>query len=62
MNSMHYIGLDIHKKTIVFCCKEVDGTIVDQGVIPATRQALSNWVKQRKQPWQATTFLWEGSH
>ena len=53
MNSMHYIGLDIHKKTIVFCCKEVDGTIVDQGVIPATRQALSNWVKQRKQPWLA---------
>lgn len=53
MNNMHYIGLDIHKKTIAFCCKEVDGTIVEQGVIPATRQALLNWVKQRKQPWLA---------
>ena len=30
MNSMHYIGFDIHKKVISFCEKLMDGTIVDQ--------------------------------
>lgn len=38
MNSMHYIGFDIHKKTICFCEKQMDGTVVDQGMIRATRQ------------------------
>ncbi|MEA3333335.1 MAG: hypothetical protein U9Q58_07045, partial [Pseudomonadota bacterium] len=46
MNTMHYIGFDIHKKTIAFCEKKMDGTIVEQGTIPATRNALSIWSKQ----------------
>ncbi len=50
---MHHIGLDIHKKTIAFCCKKVDGTIVDRGIIPATRSSLTQWLQQRKQPWAA---------
>lgn len=60
MNNMHYIGFDIHKKIIAFCCKEADGTIVDQGVIPATRQALARWLEKQNAPWigamEATLF------
>ena len=33
MTSIDYIGLDIHKKTISFCAKAQDGTILDQGTI-----------------------------
>ncbi|HIP40165.1 MAG TPA: IS110 family transposase [Desulfocapsa sulfexigens] len=60
MKNMHYIGFDIHKKVISFCEKQMDGTIVDQGVIKATRQNLNNWVGERKVPWigamEATLF------
>ena len=60
MNSMHYIGFDIHKKIISFCEKLMDGTIVDQGVISATRESLSHWVDERTAPWigamEATLF------
>ena len=30
MNAIYYIGLDIHKKTIAYCIKKVDGTLVRQ--------------------------------
>lgn len=53
MNIMHYIGFDIHKKVISFCEKQMDGTIVDQGMISATRKSLTDWVKERKTPWVA---------
>ena len=60
MNIMHYIGFDIHKKVISFCEKQMDGTIVDQGVVPATRQSLNEWVSKRQAPWigamEATLF------
>jgi len=60
MNSMHYIGFDIHKKVISFCEKLMDGTIVDQGVIHATRESLNSWLVKRTAPWigamEATLF------
>jgi len=60
MNIMHYIGFDIHKKVISFCEKQIDGSVVDQGVIRATRKSLATWVKGRKMPWigamEATLF------
>lgn len=60
MYSMHYIGFDIHKKSISFCEKRVDGTTVDQGVIAATRDKLCEWLLQREHPWvgamEATIF------
>ncbi len=43
MNAIYYIGLDIHKKTIAYCIKKVDGTIVRQGTVAAERKALSRW-------------------
>ena len=30
MNSIDYIGFDIHKKTISFCAKAQDGRILDE--------------------------------
>ncbi len=60
MNSIDYIGFDIHKKTISFCVKAQDGQILDEGVIPARRADLSAWVKMRLRPWvgamEATLF------
>jgi len=53
MNSMNYIGLDIHKKSISCCVRQADGTIMQEGTMPATRDALDNWMKQLPQPWMA---------
>jgi transposase len=52
--------LDIHKKIIAFCIKRSDGTIVDEGKVEATREALGEWVKKIRNPWdgamEATLF------
>ena len=60
MTSIDYIGLDIHKKTISFCAKAQDGTILDQGTIVARRDTLLAWAKARPRPWigamEATLF------
>ena len=53
MNRNHYIGLDVHKKSISYCVKRGDGEIVEEGKLPATRQALRQWAEQRSEPWQA---------
>ena len=60
MNTFYYIGLDIHKKTITFCLKRIDGAIVQQGTIAAERKALLKWVSGLPGPWigamEATIF------
>ena len=60
MSIMHYIGFDIHKKVISFCEKQVDGTVVDQGMIRATRASLTDWAEKRTVKWigamEATLF------
>jgi transposase len=60
MNALYYIGLDIHKKTIVYCIKKIDGTLVRQGTIASERKALSKWLLQLPGPWygamEATIF------
>jgi hypothetical protein len=60
MSSIDYIGFDIHKKTISFCAKVQDGTILEEGTIPARRDALLAWAKARPRPWigamEATLF------
>jgi transposase len=53
MNSMHYVGLDIHKKSISSCVRQADGTIVQESTIAATHQALDRWMEQLPQPWVA---------
>jgi hypothetical protein len=47
MQTMYYIGLDVHKRTISYCVKDGSGTI------PATRFDLDRWMKTLPQPWTA---------
>lgn len=60
MNDIHYIGFDIHKKSIQYCTKLADGTLVAEGRIPATHAGLAEWVARQKVPWkgamEATMF------
>ena len=60
MTSMHFIGLDIHKKTISYWVKDVSGTVLSEGTIAATRAQLDDWVKTLPVPWtvamEATMF------
>ena len=49
---MHYVGLDIHKKTISWCVRQADGSVVQEGKMAATREALDSWM-QLPQPWIA---------
>ena len=53
MNNMHYLGLDIHKKTISYCLREADGTISQEGTIAATRPALAILMEGLPRPWVA---------
>jgi transposase len=60
MNSIHYIGLDVHKKTMAFCIKNLMGVIVRQGQVATDRKALNEWIVTLPQPWigamEATMF------
>jgi predicted transcriptional regulator len=47
MNNPHYIGFDVHKKTISFCVKTAAGEIVEEGVVAAHRPALQQWAASR---------------
>src|SRR5262249_50320281 len=53
MQSMYYIGLDVHKRVISYCVKDGGGTIHGEGKIPATRVDLDRWMKTLPQPWTA---------
>ena len=50
---MYYIGLDLHKKTISYCIKDITGKVYGAGTIEATRQGLDEWMKGLPGPWQA---------
>jgi transposase len=53
MQGMYYIGLDVHKRTISYCVKDISGKIHAAGSIPATRLDLDRWLKILPQPWTA---------
>jgi transposase len=66
-SSVQHVGLDVHKKVIAYCVKTKAGRVRDEGTIRATREALSEWVARRKQPWigamEATLFTgWVYDH
>ena len=48
MNAIHYIGFDVHKKTISFCVKTAAGQIVEEGTLEAERTVLRRWAAARK--------------
>lgn len=52
MNVSHYIGFDVHKKTVSYCIKTADGQIVEEGRLPALRAKLTEWAAARKHAWQ----------
>jgi hypothetical protein len=45
MQSMYYVGLDVHKKTISYCVKGAGGHVHLEGTIPATRIDLDRYRK-----------------
>src|ERR1700692_150185 len=60
MNAIHYIGFDVHKKTISFCVKTAAGQIVEEDTLEAERTVLRRWAAARKRAWhgamEATIF------
>jgi len=60
MESIHYIGLDVHKKSIAYCVKSINGEVVKQGTVAAERQALRKWLLDLPDSWvgalEATMF------
>src|SRR5208282_1039715 len=60
VTSMHVIGLEIHKKTISYCVKDVSGKVLSEGTVLATRIQLNEWMKTLPAPWtvamEATMF------
>ena len=60
MSAYYYIGLDIHKRTISYCMKAIDGALIGQGKIEADRKSLDEWAKGLPGPWvgamEATIF------
>jgi len=60
MNVTHYIGFDVHKKSISLCVKTADGQIAEETKLIAEREPLRKWASARLQPWrgamEATLF------
>jgi transposase len=60
MNVNHYIGFDVHKKSVSYCVKIADGQIVEEGKLRATHLVLRQWARKRREPWhgamEATLF------
>jgi transposase len=60
MNVNHYIGFDVHKKTVSYCVKTADGRIVEEGKLRAAHDALRQWAGKRQESWhgamEATLF------
>src|SRR6201995_5816445 len=43
--TMYYIGLDVHKRTISYCVKDAAGHVHSEGKIGSTRRELDAWIK-----------------
>ncbi len=55
--TMYYIGLDVHKRTISYWVKDAAGRVHMEGKIGSTRRALDAWVKTLPQPRHLCFFL-----
>lgn len=51
MFDIAYVGMDIHKKTVVWCAKDQRGQILGEGTIGATRRELAAWCATQSRPW-----------
>jgi transposase len=56
----HFVGLDVHKRSVVFCEKTLTGQTACQGTIAARKQELVAFAQSRAKPWvgglEATLF------
>jgi len=56
----HYIGLDIHKRTVSYCEKRADGKRVASGSFHTDLPSVTQWARERTKPWiggmEATIF------
>jgi transposase len=57
MDSMYYIGLDVHKKTISYCAKDGRGQVHQDGKIGATRCELDSWMRTLPRPCRGRGFV-----
>ena len=48
--TMYFIGLDVHKKTISYCVKDAAGHVHQEGKMGSTRQDLDCWIRTLPQP------------
>jgi len=52
--------LDVHKKSIAYCIKDIAGTLIRQGTVSTDRTALRQWLQELPAPWrgamEATIF------
>jgi transposase len=48
--TMYFIGLDVHKKTISYCVKDAAGRVQSEGKIGSTRLELDSWIRSLPQP------------
>ena len=48
--TMYFIGLDVHKKTISYCVKDAAGRVHQEGKIGSTRRELDAWIRTLPQP------------
>ncbi|HZD48608.1 MAG TPA: hypothetical protein VE178_07665, partial [Silvibacterium sp.] len=48
--TMYFIGLDVHKKTISYCVKDATGCVHQEGKIGSTRRDLDCWIRTLPQP------------
>lgn len=60
MDTLYYIGLDVHKRKIAYCIKDVAGRIIKEGFILSQRKSIHDWLKTLSTPWigamEATMF------
>lgn len=52
MNSIDYIGFDVHKKSTTVVVKDAEGKILEQRKLPSRREDLLSWARQRTRPWK----------
>src|ERR1700745_3982955 len=48
--TMYFIGLDVHKKTISYCVKDAAGGVYQEGKIGSSRGVLDMWIRTMPQP------------
>jgi transposase len=48
--TMYFIGLDIHKKTISYCVKDAASRVHQEGKIGSSRLELDDWIRAMPQP------------